>query len=184
MKFAHTARRPLVIAAALALALGALPAGAQDIGDSHLKAAREAIAALHATDGFDLVLPQAAQALKQQLIQKDPNLQADIIDIVDSRTLALVPRRADLEKEAATAYAKVFSEQELKDMAAFYSSPSGKKLLSDGPIVSREVGQAAEIWQRGVARDLAQAVAEEMQKRFGTSPTEEPEKPAAPQTQQ
>jgi hypothetical protein len=52
----------------------------------------------------------------------------------------------------------VFSEQELNEIAAFYSSPTGKKLMSDGPIVMRELVKAAEIWQVGISRDLAAEV--------------------------
>jgi hypothetical protein len=172
--------RHLTLAAAAVLAL-ALPASAQDISESHLKAARTAIDALNATDQFDTILPQAAAALKAELIQKNPDLQQVILRTVDEKTLALVGRRADLEKEAATVYARSFSEEELTAIATFYNSGPGKKLLSEGPIVTREVIQAAEIWQRGVARDLAQAVGEELNKVAApqaqpVSPTE----PAAP----
>ena len=125
---------------------------------SHLKAARAAVAAIRATEDFDRILPQAAAALKQELIQKNPDLQAIIIKTVDEETFALVPRRGDLEKEAALAYARVFSEEDLNAIATFYNSDAGKKLISDGPIVTRELLKAADIWQRGVARDLAQAV--------------------------
>ncbi|CAG1004511.1 MAG: DUF2059 domain-containing protein [Rhizobiaceae bacterium] len=162
--------RHLTFAAATVLAL-ALPASAQDIADSHLKAARTALDALNATDQFDVILPQAAAALKAELIQKNPDLQQAILKIVDEKTLALVARRADLEKEAATIYARVFSEEELTAVAAFYNSGPGKKLLTDGPIVTRELLKAAEIWQRGVARDLAQAVGEELGKAMGAQAT-------------
>ena len=33
-----------------------------------------------------------------------------------------------------------------------------RSCISDGPIVTRELLKAAEIWQRGIARDLAQSV--------------------------
>ncbi len=158
--------RHLTFAAAAVLAL-ALPASAQDISDSHLKAARSAIDSLNATDQFDAILPQAAAALKAELIQKNPDLQQSISQIVDEKTLALVSRRADLEKEAATVYARVFTEEELTAVAAFYNSGPGKKLLAEGPIVTRELIKAAEIWQRGVARDLAQSVGEELGKAIG-----------------
>lgn len=145
-------------AAATMFALAA-PAAAQDVSETHMNAARSAIAAINATDQFDSILPQAAQALKAELIQKDPNLQGIIIATVDEKTLELAGRRADLEREAALAYARSFTEEELNEIAAFYESPAGQKLLAQGPIVTREVIQAVEIWQRGVARDLAQAVA-------------------------
>jgi hypothetical protein len=159
--------RNITLAAAAVLAL-ALPASAQEISETHLKAARAAIGALGATDQFDAILPQAAAALKAELIQKNPDMQQLIVQTVDEKTLSLVSRRADLEKEAATIYARTFSEEELNGIATFYNSGPGKKLLSDGPIVTRELVKAAEIWQRGVARDLAQTVGEELNKAIGT----------------
>jgi hypothetical protein len=150
-------------AAAAILAMASMPSRADDISDSQMKAARAAITAIRATDSFDAILPSAAQALKSQLIQKDPNLQDDIVAIVDKNALALASRRAALETESATDYAKAFSEDELKAIAAFYSSPAGQKLLEKGPEVTAELTRAAQIWQRGIARDLAEAVAKDME---------------------
>ncbi|MGN6305972.1 MAG: DUF2059 domain-containing protein [Mesorhizobium sp.] len=146
--------------AASAVIAFSLPALAQDISESHLKAAHEAVSALRATDPFDSILPSAAGALQQQLIQKNPDMEQLITTTVSEKALALASRRSDLENEAAMAYAKSFSEQELKDIAAFYSSPSGKKLLETGPFAMRELVKAADIWQNGIARDLAQQVGE------------------------
>ena len=165
MNFAASSRRAIAAAAFAFLAL-AHPAAAQDnISDTHLAAARAAIAAIGATDEFDMMLPQAAHALKTEMIQKDPHLQADISEIVDRTALALAARRGDLEREAALAYARTFTEAQLNEIAAFYNTETGKKLLTDGPNVIREVYQAAEIWQRGIARDLAEQAGEELGRR-------------------
>ena len=147
------------LAASAVLALSC-PAFAQDISESHLKASRAAIAAIHATDSFDGILPQAASALEQQLIQKNPDMQELISRTVAEKALTLAARRADLEKEAAIAYAKAFTEPQLNDIANFYNSEAGKKLLESGPLVTRDLVQAADIWQNGIARDLAQEVGE------------------------
>jgi hypothetical protein len=167
-----TRARLALAAAGLAMAIVSTSAMAQDISESHLKAAYAAIDAIGATDQFDAVLPQAARALKGELIQKDPNL-TDLIDAtVEKNALALASRRADLEKEAAMAYARVFSEEELKAIAEFYNSPTGKKLLEEGPNVTREVLKAEQIWQRGVARDLAQNTGKEIADKVGTKTDE------------
>lgn len=155
--------------AASAFVAVAFSAHAQDIGESHLKAAHAAISAIHATDSFDAILPQAAAALKQQLIQQNPDMQELITQTVDEKTLALAARRADLEREAALAYAKTFSEQNLKDIAAFYTSEAGQKLIENGPIASRELVKAADIWQNGIARDLAEQVSEKLKAVVGTT---------------
>ncbi|MBN9270854.1 MAG: DUF2059 domain-containing protein [Mesorhizobium sp.] len=146
--------------AASAIVAFSLPALAQDVSESHLKAARAAVAAIHATDPFDSILPQAAAALQEQLIQKKPDMEQMISTTVSEKALGLASRRADLEKEAALAYAKAFSEDELSAIATFYGSEAGKKLLDKGPLVTRDLVKAADIWQNGVARDLAQQVGE------------------------
>lgn len=166
MNLVNRSRRLAVLAGTLALLAVAQPAAAQDVADSHLAAARSAISALHATAEFDLILPRAAQALKTEMIQKNPDMQAVIIEVVDQTALSLAARRGDLEREAALVYARVFSEQELSEIAAFYQTDTGKKLLADGTIVMREVLQAADIWQRGIARDLAQQAGGELDKRY------------------
>jgi hypothetical protein len=155
--------------------LGAGSAFAQEVTPSHLAAAREALAAVKITDQFDSILPSGAQALKQEMIQKDPNLEELIVKTVDEKTLEIAKRRADLENEAAAVYARAFSEQELNEIAAFYNSPTGAKLLAQGGQVTRQVMQAAEIWQRGVARDLAQSVADSFETAAPRSPAAAPE---------
>ncbi len=158
MMHAKSFGRTAVLSVSLLVA-ASIPGFAQEISESHLKAARSAVGSMGITDPYDAVLAQAAFGLKQELIARSPDQQERISDVVDEQTLALAPRRADLEREAALAYAKSFTEQELNEINAFYDSPTGKKLLKDGPIALREVVKAADIWQRGVARDLGAAVA-------------------------
>jgi len=155
MTLINRVRRTAAVLAAAAFVAVASQASAQEIAESHLKAARATITAVRATEAYDVILPAAAQQLKQTLIQQNPDLTELIIATVDEKALALAGRRADLEREAAIAYAKIFSEAELNAMTAFYASETGKKLLASGPIVAREVVKAAEIWQRGISRDLA-----------------------------
>ncbi|APH72423.1 DUF2059 domain-containing protein [Aquibium oceanicum] len=159
----QSARRLATAIAAAAFLAGAAPVLAQDISDTHLKAARGALDALQATQQYDLILPFAARALKEELIRKDPNLQDLIIATVDQKALELASRRGDLEREAALAYARNFDEAQLNAIAEFYSSEAGKALIEKGPEIIRDLDQAAEIWQRGLARDLAAAVGEELQ---------------------
>jgi hypothetical protein len=144
-------------AAALAIVMSgavSVSAQAQEIPEAHMAAARDAIASLNVTDRFDNILPNMAEALKGQFIQSSPNFQEQINAIVDEEALALAPRRADLEKEAATIYAKSFSVDELKTISTFFTTEAGKKLLNNQPLVARELGRAAEIWANGISRDL------------------------------
>jgi len=160
--------RLFAFTAAVAFAALTLPSKAQEVAETHLKAARAAIEAIDATGDFDNILPEAAQRLKAELIQQSPNMEDLINATVNEQALALAGRRADLENEAALAYARVFSEEELNTIAEFYNSPTGKKLLQDGPIVTREVHKAADIWSRGIIRDLSNGVSRQLEAALDT----------------
>ncbi|NHT77374.1 DUF2059 domain-containing protein [Rhizobiaceae bacterium CRRU44] len=148
------AGRVRVLTTFVLLATTAPAAFAQDVTEDHLKAARAAISAIGATDNFDNILPNLAERLKANLIQSSPNYQDLISSTIDAKALELAGRRADLEREAATIYAKTFTVEQLNAISAFYQSEAGKKLLNDGPIASREMLKAADIWAAGVSRDL------------------------------
>jgi len=152
--------RLVAIGAVMGLAALSLPSHAQEFSEEHLKAARSAVDALGATDEFDNVLPMAAQQLKAELIQQSPNLVNEINSTVDQKALDLATRRADLEKEVASIYAQAFTIEELKAITTFYSSDAGKQLIAKGPLVSREMLGAAEIWRNGIMRDLSSQVVE------------------------
>ena len=164
-RIARTARSTIAAIGLLAVIGG--PAVAQEISDSHLQAAREAIGAIRATQQFDNILPAAALGLKSQLIQADPNLEPIISATVDEKAIELAGRRRDLETEAARVYAAYFSEDELRTIAQFYASGAGQKLLENGPTATRDVLRAADIWGRGVARDLAESVGNALGERAG-----------------
>lgn len=140
---------------------------AQEITEEHIAAAKQAIGALGVTDRFDNILPGLAERLKAELIQASPNVQDAITETVDAKALELAPRRADLEREAALTYARAFSLDELKSISTFYGSETGKKLLKDGPIATRELMKAADIWAAGINRDLNTSSMTELQKVAG-----------------
>lgn len=145
-------------AAAAVSGLMITSAMAQEISDSHLAAARKAITAIEATERFDNILPGIALQISNQLISNNPDLEPQINEIVNDETIALVSRRADLERDAALSYAKAMSEADLNAIADFYNSDAGKALLANGAILAREVQQSAMVWQRGIERDLMENV--------------------------
>jgi hypothetical protein len=98
------------------------------------------------------------------------DLQEVISATVDEEALKIVPRRGDLEREAAQIYAKSFTKDELTAIADFYNSPAGRKLIETGPLVTRELVKSADIWASGVARDLANNVGEALEEKVGERP--------------
>ncbi|MEN3145970.1 DUF2059 domain-containing protein [Neorhizobium sp. IRAMC:178] len=155
-------------------------ARAQEVSEAQLAAARNAISALNVTDRYDNILPNLAERLKAQFIQASPNFQGQISNVVDEQAIALAPRRADLEREAATIYAKSFSIDELKSISTFFNTDTGKKLLTNQPLVSRELTKAAEIWANGISRDLTNQSSEKLRGIIDANPIQAPVVDPAP----
>lgn len=168
----------MIVASSLALASHS--ALAQEISSEHLAAARAAITALKSTDQFDAVIPATAEQLKVNLIRANADLQEIISATIDEEALKIVPRRADLEREAAQIYAKAFSQEELTAIADFYNSGPGKKLIESGPLVTRELIKSAEIWSAGIGRDLAENTNKALQEKIGARPKLEGEATPTP----
>ena len=149
-------------AAAVTVSLCVAPAAAQTISESHEKAARAALAASGASQPFDDILLRLGARVKDQLVNARPELADKISAMVDEKTIELAPRRGDLEREAAQIYARTFTEEELNEIARFYGTSAGQKILNDGPLVARELTKASRIWTAGVQRDLQNAAQEGM----------------------
>ena len=175
--FAGLGRLAAAVLLVSGVALGSV-ARAEDVSEEQLKAARATIDALGVTSRFDSILPTVAEQLKAQLIQATPNFQDVISTTVDGEALKLAARRGDLEKEAATIYAKTFTVEELKAIADFYGSDVGKKLLRDGPVAAREMMKAADIWGAGIQRDLAKESDTALEKELGDKLKATPADPA------
>ncbi|WP_174800493.1 DUF2059 domain-containing protein [Martelella limonii] len=171
----------MAIAATVA-GLGAFSvAHAQDITPEHVAAAKGTLQALGINNQFDEILPNQADLVQAQMTQVYPNYHSLIDEVVTDTAIALAPRRADLENEGAQIYANIFSEEELNKLTEFYSSDVGKKFIQYGPIAARQLGQAGDIWARGIARDLSQQAQDELNKRIeeqGGTPVEAPAAPA------
>ena len=154
-------------ATAFAVALVVLPASsvlAQEISPSHLQAALDVIHATVATKSFDTRLPQIADEVTNRLIRQRPDLHQEIADTVQAVALKLVVRRKELDQDVARVYAKAFSEEDLKAIAAFLKSPAGQKYQTDGPAVFRDTIQAVQAWSDRVGAEMLDKAKEELKK--------------------
>lgn len=139
----------------LALALiGPMPAGAQEITQTHLRAAWEAIRALGVDDEFDNALPDLAVQVQTVLVQRRPDLANQITTTVNQVALNLVATRRALNDQAARIWALVFTEEELGVIVQFYNSEVGRKLAQIYPDVLGETVDAFQIWYQATAEQL------------------------------
>ena len=105
------------------------------VAESHTQGSRAAISAIHATDPYDNILPQAAIALEAAADPEESGPAGnDRLDRSTRRRWRWPARRADLEREVALAYARVYSEAAAQRRSPPSTSrDAGKKLLSRWP---------------------------------------------------
>jgi hypothetical protein len=105
---------------------------------------------------------------KGVLLQINPNLAKDLNDVEQLVRKEGAARREELHKEIAIGYASAFTEQELKDMIAFYKTPLGKKMIEQEPKAGEQSTKRAQIWIDKYAETVITKMRAEMKKRGHT----------------
>ena len=121
----------------LGLALAGAPAGAQTpdkpASPAAIAAAKEILGMKNAGAMYASAVPNLVQQTKDQLLQSNLNYQKDLNEVAVIVAQKLAGREKEIGEGMAKIYAGEFTEQELKDLVAFYKSPLGQKLLSTEP---------------------------------------------------
>ncbi len=106
------------------------------------------------TRDFDLVLPNVATQVEGVLMQQRPDLYRQITATVQAAALELVQRRLDLNNDVARVWALVFTEDELRQITAFYQSPAGQKLALQGQPMMQQTVDALQAWSERLPNEL------------------------------
>jgi uncharacterized protein len=116
-------------------------------------------------DVFDPVVRGVVEKAKSVFMQTNFQLAKDINEIAANMHKDYDGRVSELVDQTARIYATHFSEQELKDMLAFYQSPLGKKMIVEEPKVLDQSMQAAATWADNLSEDVMAKMRGEMKKR-------------------
>lgn len=151
--------------AALVCLLGMAHAQAQAPSASALATARELVETKGGAAMFDPVIVSVVEQTKGALLQTNPQLAKDLNDVGTQLRTEFTPRRDELMGQAAKLYSERFSEQELKDMLAFYKSALGKKMITVEPQVLDETFNYIQQWGQRVSEEVMNRFRAEMKKK-------------------
>jgi hypothetical protein len=149
----------LAAAAPAALAQGPKPSAAA------LATAKQLVAVTGATALFSPLIAGVVEQAKLLYLQQNPMLQKDLNEIAAEMRTELQPRFVEVTDNVAHEYATHFTEQELKDILAFYQSDAGKKLLQEQPKVVNRSMQFAQDWANKLSTEVTAKMREELKKR-------------------
>jgi hypothetical protein len=111
----------------IVLLLAVAQAAAQTQPTSHERAAREFLTAL----GMETILREISSALANNLIRSNPPLAVHRDVIVEWSNKYVTWEAA--APELVTAYTQTFTEPELREITAFYATPTGRKMAVELP---------------------------------------------------
>ena len=127
--------------------------------------AREIVEVKGAINMFDSVIVGVIEYHKGVLLQSNPTLQKDLNDVAIRLSAEFAPRRANLHAEIARAYASRFTEQELREILAFYKTPLGRKVIEEEPKGVDEATKRVDAWASKFAEEVLTRIRAEMKKK-------------------
>ncbi len=166
MQATHRAIRLATIAATLVLS--APLAHAQQPSAAAMATAKQLVIVTGATALFNPLIPGVIEQAKILFLQQNPALSKDLNDISAKLRADLTPRFDELTNEVARNYALHFSEQELKELLAFYKSPVGGKLLVEQPKVADASVKFAQTWANNLSEQVVAKMRDELKKKGHT----------------
>jgi len=149
----------------LGLALAGAPAGAAQPPPAAIAAAKEILAMKDASNQYSQVVPNIVVRTKDVLLQNHLNYQQYLneVALIVAKEFAGPP--PEIGDGWATIYASVFTEQELKDLVAFFKTPLGRKWLVGDPRAAEACLGWTNQWAQAFAETVMTQFKIEMHKR-------------------
>lgn len=165
MKFRSLNRLALAAALAFGCVVLADVSRAQTPSPGALAAAKELMTLKGAAAMFDPLIPGVIESAKNQFLPTNPNLADPLNEVAAQLHKEYEPKRVEIVDLVATIYAKHFTEQELREIVAFYKTPAGKKMLAQEPVAINESLAAAQEWANSFSDTVLQRFRAEMAKK-------------------
>ncbi len=166
MRFMQATYRAVRLAAvAIALAVSSPAAHAQQPSPAAMLTAKEIVAVTGATTLFNPLIAGVVEQAKLLFLQQNPGLSKDLNEITAKMRKDLAPRFDELVNEVTRIYAIHFTEQELKDVLAFYKSPAGKKLVVEQPKIVDASLKFAQNWANALSDEVIAKMRDELKKK-------------------
>ena len=166
MRFMQTTHRAIRVATvAVVLALASPAAYAQQPSATAMATAKEIVVITGAIALFNPLIPGVVEQAKNLFLQQNPGLAKDINEISAKMRTELAPRFQELVNDVAKNYATSFTEQELKDILAFYKTPAGAKLIANQPKVVDASLKFAQTWANTLSEQVIAKMRDDLKKK-------------------
>jgi uncharacterized protein len=151
--------------ALVSLALFAMPALAQQAPTpEHLKAAREVVISSGLSQSIESLYAEFVAGVRQNLATR-PELKKDMEEVLTALKAEADLRRDEMVDSSARIFANKMTEADLKEVAAFFSSPVGQRYNSYRTQALDEIFALLQPWSTATSNRLFDLFNAEMRKR-------------------
>jgi hypothetical protein len=140
-------------------------ASSQEPSPASMAIARQLIEIKGAARMYDPVLVGIIIKVRDTFLQSNPMLSSELNAVAQELRREFQPRLDALKEHVAKIYASRFTEQELRDVLAFYRSPLGAKLTVVEPEFLDQSMAYADRWAGQVADEVLARMRAEMRKK-------------------
>jgi hypothetical protein len=141
------------------------PAHAQSPNAGAEAAARELVDTIKLADQFKVMMPMIFRQMKPAIVQNRPEVDRDFDALAPKLMDSMGARLDELQSAIVLIYASNFTEAELRDLIAFYKSPSGQKFLQKTPFVTQQTMTAGQKFGQSASADLQKQMREELRRK-------------------
>jgi hypothetical protein len=153
------------LAVALVLMVWMPAAHAQQPSANSMALARELITLKGGIGIYDPIIPGVIERAKGMFLQSNPMLGKDLNEVAAKLRADYASRTAEVRDIVVKLYAARFTEQELKDLLAFYKTPLGKKMVEWEPKILEQSMGEANTWAERLSEEIIPKIRAEMRKR-------------------
>ena len=114
---------------------------------------------------LDRIVPGMFAEMQREVLATRPELKDPLAEAVQTVTPEFLKSERRSLDDAAKFLASQMTEPELKDIAAFYESPTGKKFMLAQVALANRVAAVATAWRQQLSTDMLARVHEEMKKK-------------------
>ncbi|HSD37026.1 MAG TPA: DUF2059 domain-containing protein [Rhodocyclaceae bacterium] len=146
-----------IMVAACLLFCSVSPAHAEELTPAKKADIRKLFEVMHISRIADQMATLTSQSLRQSL-RSCNNCTQQTFNLIERETLGLYRERADshggLIERMTIIYDRHFSHAEIQQLLVFYTTPLGKRVLTETPLIAQEGLIAGQQWGQSLNPDL------------------------------
>jgi uncharacterized protein len=141
------------------------PVQAQSPDTDAATAARELVNTMKLADQFKAIMPTIFQHFKPAIVQNRPEIERDFDAMTPILMDKMNARIGELVDAVVLVYAGNFTAAELRDLVAFYQTPTGQKFLQKTQILTQQTMLVGQKFGQSAGADAQKQMLEELRKK-------------------